>query len=42
MDARKDMEQVLGVKVMLNTWVKVKSGWSDDERAIRSLVYDDV
>ena len=42
MDARKDMEQVLGVKVMLNTWVKVKSGWSDDERAIRSLGYDDV
>ncbi|MBT4618555.1 MAG: GTPase Era [Gammaproteobacteria bacterium] len=41
-DARKDMEQVLGVKVMLNTWVKVKSGWSDDERAIRSLGYDDV
>jgi len=41
-DARKDMEEVLGVKVMLNTWVKVKSGWSDDERAIRSLGYDDV
>ena len=41
-DARKDMEEVLGGKVMLNTWVKVKSGWSDDERAIRSLGYDDV
>ena len=41
-DARKDMEELLGVKVMLNTWVKVKSGWSDDERAIRSLGYDDV
>lgn len=41
-DARKDMEIVLDSKVMLNTWVKVKSGWSDDERAIKSLGYDDV
>lgn len=41
-DARKDMERVLETKVMLNTWVKVKSGWSDDERAMKSLGYDDV
>jgi len=41
-DARKDMEAVLETKVMLNTWVKVKSSWSDDERALRSLGYDDV
>ena len=41
-DSRKEIEKVLGVKVMLKTWVKVKSGWSDNERAIRSLGYDDV
>jgi GTP-binding protein Era len=41
-DARKDMEAALDTKVMLNTWVKVKSGWSDDERAMKSLGYDDV
>ena len=42
MDARLDIEKALGCKVMLNTWVKVRSGWSDDERAIRSLGYDDI
>ncbi len=39
--ARIDMESMFGGKVMLNLWVKVKSGWSDDERALRSLGYDD-
>ncbi len=39
--ARIDMETMFGGKVMLNLWVKVKSGWSDDERALRSLGYDD-
>ncbi|MBO6556692.1 MAG: GTPase Era [Pseudomonadales bacterium] len=41
-DARTDIEELIQKKVMLNTWVKVKSGWSDDERAIKSLGYDDV
>lgn len=40
--ARLDMEALFDCKVMLKTWVKVKSGWSDDERALRSLGYDDV
>ncbi len=40
-DARKDMERMFDSKVMLNLWVKVKSGWSDDERALRSLGYRD-
>ena len=40
-DARHDMERLFDNKVMLRLWVKVKSGWSDDERALRSLSYDD-
>tara|TARA_R110000823_G_scaffold130015_16_gene258053 strand:+ start:926 stop:1858 length:933 start_codon:yes stop_codon:yes gene_type:complete len=40
-DARRDMEALFDTKVMLRLWVKVKSGWSDDERALRSLGYDD-
>ncbi|TXS95515.1 GTPase Era [Parahaliea maris] len=40
-EARRDMEQLFDSKVMLRLWVKVKSGWSDDERALRSLGYDD-
>ncbi|HLT03649.1 MAG TPA: GTPase Era [Pseudomonas sp.] len=40
-DARQDMETLFDSKVMLNLWVKVKGGWSDDERALRSLGYLD-
>jgi GTP-binding protein Era len=40
-EARKDIERLIDGKVMLNLWVKVKSGWSDDERALRSLGYKD-
>ncbi|SDL70389.1 GTP-binding protein Era [Modicisalibacter muralis] len=39
-EARLDMEKAFGAKVMLNLWVKVKRGWSDDERALKSLGYD--
>ena len=39
--ARADMEALFDSKVMLRTWVKVRSGWSDDERALRSLGYMD-
>jgi len=37
--ARVDMEKAFDAKVMLNLWVKVKSGWADDERALQSLGY---
>ena len=40
-EARKDMETLFDSKIMLNLWVKVKKGWSDDERALRSLGYQD-
>ena len=38
-EARTDMESLFGGKVWLETWVKVKGGWADDERAIQSLGY---
>ncbi len=40
-EARRDMERLFDSRVMLHLWVKVKSGWSDDERALRSLGYSD-
>lgn len=39
-DARLDMEKAFEAKVMLSLWVKVKRGWSDDERALKSLGYN--
>ncbi len=41
-DARRDIEPMLDRPVMLRLWVKVKSGWSDDDRALKTLGYDDV
>jgi len=40
-EARKDMERLFDQKVMLRLWVKVRAGWSDDERALKSLGYDE-
>jgi GTP-binding protein Era len=37
--ARKDIESMLENKVYLNLWVKVREGWSNDERALRGLGY---
>jgi GTPase len=38
-EARQDMEKLFDGKVYLETWVKVKGGWADDERALKSLGY---
>jgi len=40
-EAREDMQQAFDQKVFLQLWVKVKEGWADDERALRSLGYDE-
>jgi GTPase len=38
-EARQDMEKLFNAKVWLETWVKVRSGWADDVRAVKSLGY---
>jgi GTPase len=38
--ARLDMEKLFDGKVYLEVFVKVKSGWADDERALKSLGYE--
>lgn len=39
-DARLDMEHLLGKKVFLKCWCKVKSGWSDDVRVLKQMGYE--
>lgn len=39
-EARQDMERLFDGKVFLEIFVKVKSGWSDDERLLKSLGYE--
>ncbi|OUR65281.1 GTPase Era [Methylophaga sp. 42_25_T18] len=41
MDARIEMEQLFGCKVFLQVWVKVREGWSDNERMLKNLGYND-
>ncbi|WP_296591010.1 GTPase Era [Methylophaga sp.] len=40
-DAREDMEKLFDCKVFLQLWVKVREGWSDNERMLRNLGYND-
>ena len=39
-EARVELEKLFDSKVFLEVWVKVKSGWADDERALKSLGYE--
>ena len=39
--ARQQMERLFGSKVFLETWVRVREGWSDDEAALRAFGYHD-
>lgn len=40
-EARTDMERLFDSKVMLRLWVKVKRGWADSDRALKSLGMND-
>ncbi|HBA67498.1 MAG TPA: GTPase Era, partial [Methylococcaceae bacterium] len=40
-DARLDIEKLIDQKVYLQLWVKIKQGWSDSDRALRSLGFND-
>jgi len=37
--ARRDMEQLFGMKVFLEVWVKVREAWREDERTLTNLGY---
>jgi len=39
--SREELEKMLDTKVFIRLWVKVREGWSDDARALRSLGYTD-
>jgi GTP-binding protein Era len=38
--ARLQMERLFGAKVFLETWVRVREGWSDDESALKAFGYE--
>ena len=40
-DARKDIEEFMGTKVFLQTWVKVKEKWRDSKSLLRNFGYTD-
>jgi GTP-binding protein Era len=39
-EARQELEKLLDCKVFLELWVKVRSGWADDEARVRSFGYE--
>ena len=40
MEARQELERLMDCKVFLELWVKVRSGWADDEARVRSFGYE--
>ena len=40
-NARRQIEELVGRQVHLDLWVKIREGWADDERALKSLGYDE-
>lgn len=38
--ARREIEKLLGRRVFLKLWVRVRAGWSDDEAALRQFGYE--
>jgi GTP-binding protein Era len=39
-EARQELESLTGGKVFLEIWVKVRSGWADDDARVRSFGYE--
>ena len=39
-DARRSLETLMDAKVFLEVWVKVRSGWADDEAKLRTFGYE--
>lgn len=39
-EARQELEKLMEAKVFLELWVKVRSGWADDEERLRSYGYE--
>ena len=39
-EARQELEKLMDAKVFLEIWVKVRSGWADDEARVRSFGYE--
>ena len=39
-EARTELERLLGTKVFVEIWVKVRSGWADDDTRLRTYGYE--
>ena len=39
-EARQELEKLMDAKVFIEIWVKVRSGWADDEARVRSFGYE--